>query len=338
MNRPFHRKQKRDLAFFLEGISQKNKFVLAEAITLVESSTTDDKILSEQLLTWVYDQKAPSSMRIAVTGSPGSGKSTFIDYLGSSLANVGHHVAVLTIDPSSSTSKGSILGDKTRMETLLGMDNVFVRPSPSGNILGGVAPHTKEAILLCEAAGFDRILIETVGVGQSEVEVSYLTDVNVFILQPGAGDDLQGIKRGILENMDIVVVNKSDGTQKDLAKETANYYGQSFSLFHHPMVDWKIPVHLVSSLEKIGLSDVLLSLDRFEQLAKSKGTWTFKRRQQEIKWFQKMIPTLLLKWAYTHPSFTVEINQIEKELSQEEIHAVMALREVEKSIQKIFGI
>ncbi|MBK8819962.1 MAG: methylmalonyl Co-A mutase-associated GTPase MeaB [Saprospiraceae bacterium] len=334
-NPAFYKKQIRDLAYYQNGISAGNKFVLAEAITLIENNKEEKKSISENLLTWAYENNEVNSFRIAITGSPGAGKSTFIDYLGSSLAQKGYRIAVLTIDPSSSTTKVSILGDKTRMEKLSGLESVFIRPSPSGNILGGVGPNTKEAILLCEAAGYDRIIIETVGVGQSETEVSDLSDVNILILQPGAGDDLQGIKRGIVESADLAVVNKNDGHLSKAANETARFYKQSFVMFHHSIVDWKVPVLLVSSIENTGISSVLESLDMYKKIVQSKGIFTHRRDEQEKIWFQKQVPVLLLEMILSRFTFKNHFEEITENIKNKKSNAVLALREIRKLFQEI---
>jgi LAO/AO transport system kinase len=330
-----NKKRNRELSYYQEGISQGNKFVLAEAITLIESSKEDKKTMSENLLTWAYEHSKVKTIRIAITGSPGAGKSTFIDYLGYTLAEKGHRIAVLTIDPSSSSTKGSILGDKTRMEKLSGLESVFIRPSPSGNILGGVGPNTKEAILLCEAAGFEIIIIETVGVGQSETEVSDLSDINILVLQPGAGDDLQGIKRGIIESADFAVVNKCDGHLVQAAHETCRFYQQSFTLLHHHVKNWKVPVFMVSSLENKGISSILESLDKYQNLIRSSGILETRRADQEKLWFRKQVPVLLLELILKRSKYKTHFEYITANIKNHKINAVLALREIRKLFAEI---
>lgn len=326
---PFsHRNKKtKDLSYYLNGLAESNTFVLAEVITLIESTREDHQVLASTILTNLFEQNPKTeSLRIAITGSPGAGKSTFIDYFGCSLLQKGHKVAVLTIDPSSNSSRGSILGDKTRMEQLSVSEGAYIRPTASGNLLGGIAAHTKETILLCEAAGFDRIIIETVGVGQNETEVSYITDINLFILQPGAGDDLQGIKRGVLENIDIAVVNKSDGDMKYLAVETVRHYTQSLAFFRHALQNWHIPVYQISSLEKRGVEQVLQSLDFFENESKKQGLFYVKRKEQELKWFEKQIPSLFWEWVMAKTSFKESVETLKKDIENKQLNGVLAVR------------
>jgi LAO/AO transport system kinase len=227
---------------------------LAQGITLVESHRDDDQRDAARLLELIAPRTG-SAIRVGLSGTPGVGKSTFIEALGSRLLSAGHKVAVLAIDPSSPTTGGSILGDKTRMETLATNARAFVRPSPSGGALGGVASKTREALLLCEAAGYDVVLVETVGVGQNEHAVSAVTDTFVLLVAPGGGDDLQGQKRGVLELVDLVVVHKADGPRVDEAQKTAQHYRVAGHLLHHGRA-WQPPVVCASSAEKTGLDDV----------------------------------------------------------------------------------
>jgi len=322
-----YKKKKRELSYFLEGIARGNTFILSEAITLAESTLEEDKASAQQVLL-ALKTKSKDSLRIAVTGSPGAGKSTFIDYLGMYWIAKGDRVAVLTIDPSSMMSEGSILGDKTRMEILSTQENAFVRPSASGHQLGGISSRTKEAILLCEVAGFDKIIIETVGVGQNEAEASAITDVNLFVLQPGAGDDLQGIKRGVLEKVDICIVNKADGALSVPADETARHYRQSLHYFHHVLKDWMIPVHKVSSLQKEGLEDVIKSLDSFVQKSKSTGYFYANRQNQEIQWFEKQAYESVLSWARQFHPLQTWIRSTEKKIRNGEINALEGVQKI----------
>jgi LAO/AO transport system kinase len=309
-----YKKKKRELFYFLEGIRQGNRFVLAEAITLAESQLAEDQSLAVQLLLSLSGEDTGKSIRVAVTGSPGAGKSTFIDYLGMFWVAQGYKVAVLSVDPSSALSSGSILGDKTRMEALSAEENAFIRPTASGQQLGGISSRTREAILLCEAAGFDRVIIETVGVGQNEVEVSTLTDINLFILQPGAGDDLQGIKRGVLEKADICIVNKADGHLLEAARETALQYSRSLPYFLHPMSGWHIPVHKISSAEKEGLPAVILSLEKFIRQSQESGFFEENRRRQEISWFEKRAYDSVLSWAKQFPPLQKLLNDTKEKI------------------------
>ena len=235
---------------------------LARAITLVESTRADHREEASALLTEVLPATG-GSVRVGVSGTPGSGKSTFIEALGLQLLGAGHRVAVLAVDPSSTQSGGSILGDKTRMEQLTRAEDAFVRPSPTGGTLGGVARRTREALLLCEAAGFDVVLVETVGVGQSEVAVAGMVDCFVVVLAPGGGDELQGIKRGIMELADIVAVNKADGELASAAHQAAADVASALHLLRPRSRAWTPTVLECSALERRGIDEVWATIQRF---------------------------------------------------------------------------
>lgn len=256
----------KDLDYYLNGIKSGNKYVLAEAITLAESTHSHKKKLAEKLIEQCFEySKQKKTCRIAITGSPGAGKSTLINALGESFVDAGYRVAVLAIDPSSQQTMGSILGDKTRMYELSQRENAFIRPTASGSYLGGIHRKTKESILLCEAAGYTIILVETVGVGQSEIEVSNLTDMTILVLQPGAGDDLQGIKRGIMEIADVLAVNKSDGELLNAARQTFKFYSEAIKYYPQKHQGINIKATMCSALTKwqIGeLRDLVIDLHR----------------------------------------------------------------------------
>lgn len=237
---------------WIEQLRKGNISTLASAITLVESETAADRKLADELLQKIFST-SPNSYRIGISGAPGAGKSTFINQLGMALIAQGHKVAVLAIDPSSEITQGSILGDKTRMEELSREENSFIRPSSSRGFLGGVHPATRETIRLCESAGYDVVIVETVGVGQSETAVSTLVDLVVLLAAPGAGDELQGIKRGLLERIDAVVVNKADVSNRVAAEITEKQLQSALSILR----DKKIPTCRVSSIEKTGFSEVV---------------------------------------------------------------------------------
>ncbi len=258
---------------------------LSRAITLIESRQAQDREKALELL----DELMPHtghSRRIAISGSPGVGKSTFIEAFGEYLINSGKRVAVLTIDPSSRLTGGSILGDKTRMPLLANNPHAYIRPTPSGNLLGGVARRSREVIALCEAAGYDNILIETVGVGQSETEAANMSDCYLLLLQPASGDTLQGIKRGIMELADMVIVNKADGALLASARESASHYMRALSLMQSRMPDWRCPVVLCSSLEKTGQDEIADQIDRYFTLAQETGAFAQKRREQNYHWLE----------------------------------------------------
>src|SRR5210317_1087126 len=238
-----------------DGVRAGNVRALAKAITLIESRNLDHSLAATTLL----DELLPdtgNSIRIGISGVPGAGKSTFIEALGMSLLSQGHKVAVLAVDPSSQISGGSILGDKTRMEELSRQANAFIRPSPSSGTLGGVARKTRETMLACEAAGFDVIIVETVGVGQSETTVASMVDFFLVLMLAGAGDELQGIKKGILELADAIAINKADGDNVENAKRAVKAYETALSLLNPSSPSWKAPVLTCSALEMIGIEDI----------------------------------------------------------------------------------
>ncbi len=240
-----------ELSALAERVRAGDRKALGRAITLVESTREEDRGRAVEMLESLMEATGDST-RVGVSGAPGVGKSTFIDRLGCYLIDRGHRVAVLAIDPSSTVSGGSILGDKTRMEQLARRPDAFVRPSPAGRALGGVARRTREAILLCEAAGFDIILVETVGVGQSETMVADMTDAFLLLLAPGGGDELQGIKRGIIELADVVAVNKTDGELESAARQTAADYRLALNVLRPRTQAWKVPVQACSALTGMG--------------------------------------------------------------------------------------
>ncbi len=264
-----------------KGISQGDLVALSKSITLIESAKEGYRAIGESILSLCKAQQN-EAIRIGITGVPGVGKSTFIETFGLHLIEQGHKVAVLAIDPSSKKSGGSILGDKTRMNTLSVHPMAFIRPSAAGNTLGGVAARTKEIILLCEAAGYDRIIIETVGVGQSETAVKEMCDVFLLLMLSGAGDDLQGIKRGIMEMSDILAITKADGDNMTKAKLAAAQYKQALHLMPAHEMDWVVPVLTCSATENIGIKEISNQIDAFIRNARLKG-WFIENRKQQNK-------------------------------------------------------
>ena len=266
---------------------------LSRSITLVESKRPEHRSESDRLLELIlpYTGKAK---RIGITGVPGAGKSSFIECLGTMLTGMGHKVAVLAVDPSSNRSKGSILGDKTRMEKLAVNPNSFIRPSPTAGELGGVAAMTRESILLCEAAGYEIILVETVGVGQSEYAVANMVDFFLALMLPGAGDELQGIKKGIIELADMIVVNKSDGENIMAAELAAQHYRRALSIIEAKSKGWTPPVLLASSIEKTGVSDSWIKVNEYLTLAKRSGIFGQKRKDQNLGWMEEDFKRQLL--------------------------------------------
>ena len=279
---------------FTEGIRKGDKRILGKAITLVESKKPDHRALAEELLRNILPFTG-NSVRVGITGTPGAGKSTFIENFGKLLVNKGKKVAVLAIDPSSAINKGSILGDKTRMEELAKEENAFIRPSPSSGFLGGVANATFETMLICEAAGYDYILIETVGVGQSEVLVADITDVFLFLKIVGGGDELQGIKRGIMEMVDIVFINKVDDQNRTKAKSTKTELMRALHFMSPKEKNWKVPVLLGSALNNEGLNEVHRKLEDFITLKTESGSFTETRKRQAEKRFDYWVQNYILQ-------------------------------------------
>ncbi len=269
---------------YVEGIRQKDRTILARGITLVESSNPDHQLLAQELLKSLLPETGRSK-RIGISGTPGVGKSTFIEAFGKLLTSQGKTVAVLAVDPTSQVSGGSILGDKTRMNELAIDAYAFIRPSPSGDTLGGVARRTRESLYLCEAFGFDYVLVETVGVGQSETTVAQMVDLFVMLLQPGAGDDLQGIKRGILEVVDLVVVTKDDGDQRIAIQKAKHDYQQALHILRHD--GWMPPVLSCSAVTKLGLPEIQETIDSFFHLQGS--LIQEKRDRQGVDWMWQLI-------------------------------------------------
>ncbi len=277
---------------YINGVKNGDRVVLAQAITLIESNSLNHFNLGQKVLRSLLPLTG-NSIRIAITGSPGVGKSTFINSFGTYLCNEGHKVAVLAIDPSSIRSRGSVLGDKTRMEDLANNDNAYIRPSPSAGTLGGVNRKTRETMLLCEAAGFDTILVETVGVGQSEVTARSMTDFFLLLLQPGAGDELQGIKKGAVELSDCILINKADGNNLNMANLTKAQYQNALHYILPATDGWQTPVLLASSIEEKGLEDVWSCIKDFiENTTKSK-VFSTRRNEQKLDWLNSMIDEYL---------------------------------------------
>lgn len=296
-----------------DSIRRGNRAALARAITLVESRRADHRKRAQELLRELMPQTG-NAIRVGLTGVPGVGKSTVIDTLGTLLTQRGHKVAVLAVDPSSTYSGGAILGDKTRMAALAGNDNAFIRPSPSAGTLGGVAAKTREAMLLCEAAGFDVILIETVGVGQSETSVANLTDFFLVLMLAGAGDELQGIKKGIIEMADLIAVNKAD--EKHNQEAAAAEYRSALRILSPGSTTWSPPVMTISGLTGQGLDDLWRHvLDHREKLSAS-GELAAKRRKQDATWMWAMINERIQESIARNIATREKIPAIEKKLAE----------------------
>ena len=292
-------RKRRTLAEFKAGILAGDRVLLAQAITLVESGLSADQELATALIQELLPHTG-QSFRIGVTGVPGVGKSSFIEVFGERLLDAGKKVAVLAVDPSSSLSKGSILGDKTRMERLALDKRAFIRPSPSSSTLGGVAGKTREAILLCEAAGFDLILVETVGVGQSETAVKSMVDFFLLLLLAGAGDELQGIKKGIVEMADGFLIHKADGDNLELAAQARVAYQNAVHLIPPGEKGWAPKIMLASSVTSMGMQDLAEVLASYQQQMKGSGFWEKNRGLQRLTWLEDQIQELLGRAFLNH--------------------------------------
>ena len=293
----------------VEAILSGDRRALAKAITLVESQRETDRDAAQTLLKSLLPHTG-SSIRIGVTGVPGVGKSTFIETFGQHLIEKGHRLAVLAVDPSSPVAGGSILGDKTRMERLSRSEAAFIRPSPAGKALGGVAFKTRESLLLCEAAGYDVILVETVGVGQSEHQVAGMVDFFLLLMLPGGGDELQGIKKGILELADAIVVNKADGASETLARTTQQHYRGAMSLLKHEGF-WEPKVMTCSALHQQGIEAVWETIVEYAEAARSGGIFDEARAAQNLTWMRQLIDELLRSGLAQHPRVRAAMPEVE---------------------------
>lgn len=312
------------IKYYLEGIEAGDRVALSRSITLIESKLTNHQKLAEELLEAVLPLSG-SSTRIGITGVPGVGKSTFIDAFGTYLTALGKKVAVLSIDPSSTKTKGSILGDKTRMDQLSRNPNAYVRPSPSANYLGGVAQKTRESMLLCEAAGYDIIIVETVGVGQSETAVREMVDFFLLLMLSGGGDELQGIKRGIMEMADMILINKVDGDNVSAGKRAKKEYQRALHLFPPNKNEWTVPVETVSSLSGQGMEDCWKHIMDFIQLTTANGFRDRNRADQLLTWFEEALRYRLEQDFYQKHAPNNEMEEINDAIKKGQLTVRSAL-------------
>ncbi|MBO7279027.1 MAG: methylmalonyl Co-A mutase-associated GTPase MeaB [Bacteroidales bacterium] len=314
---------------YMEGITSGNRTILSQAITLVESSLPEHRELARKIIQQCQSlSHQAKTIRIGITGVPGAGKSTFIESFGGIVTQDGHKLAVLAIDPSSEKSKGSILGDKTRMETLTNNPDVFIRPSPSAGSLGGVARKTRETVLLCEAAGFDVIFIETVGVGQSEIAVHSMSDFFLLLMLSGAGDDLQGIKRGIMEMSDLIAITKADGTNVDKANMARALYANALHLFPPTESTW-VPTAMISSaVTRVGLNEIWAKIKEYFDLVRSNGYYEKKRREQARFWMYESINESLKEMFYENPAIEKLLADYEDQVLQGNLESFTAAGEL----------
>ena len=295
-----------------EAILTGDRRALAKAITLVESQRPQDVETAQTLLKTLLPHTG-NSIRIGITGVPGVGKSTFIEAFGQHVIEQGQRLAVLAVDPSSPVAGGSILGDKTRMEALSREEAAFIRPSPAGRALGGVAFKTRESLLLCEAAGFDIILVETVGVGQSEHQVAGMVDFFLLLMLPGGGDELQGIKKGILELADAIVVNKADGSSESLARTTQQHYRSAMSLLRHDDF-WEPKVMTCSALQRQGIEDIWKMISEYADASRANGAFDEIRAEQNLSWMRQLVDELLRDQLAKHPRVREALPTVEADV------------------------
>ena len=316
-----------------QAILDGDRRALARAITLIESTRRDHRAESGALLEQLMPHTG-NSIRVGISGAPGVGKSTFIEALGNHIIDQGHKPAVLTIDPSSAISGGSILGDKTRMETLARRPEGYIRPSPAGTTLGGVTRRSRETLLLCEAAGFDVIIVETVGVGQSETRVADMTDMFVLLLQPGAGDQLQGIKRGIMELADLVLINKADDDLVQLAEQSANEYRHALQLLRPRSTEWKVEVATCSARDKVGVDSAWELIQAHQGALEDCGELALQRRGQARTWMWSEVQDSLIADLMDDPNVQKHIPELEQAASEGRIPATTAAERLLEIYQK----
>ena len=320
--------QSRDAKALSLALLKGERSALAQAITCIESGP--EEVASE--IVRLCLPHSGKSVRMGITGVPGVGKSTFIDTFGMALLAAGKKVAVLAVDPSSPISKGSILGDKTRMERLAADSRAFIRPSPSSDTLGGVARKTRETILLCEAAGYDTILVETVGVGQSETAVHAMTDFFVLLMLAGAGDQLQGIKRGIMEMCDAMIITKADGNNAVNATRAKADYASALHLFPAREDGWFPPVMTTSALEGKGIDEVVMLLDNYAAWMQGRGLMNERRKKQNLSWLHETVRAGIVERFYHNPSVIEEVKKMEEAVSQGNLSPFQAAAELLKNV------
>jgi LAO/AO transport system kinase len=304
-----------DLSRLARDISAGDRATIARAITLIESSRADHRTLAQQLVQDLLPQTG-QAVRVGITGAPGVGKSLTIDTLGMYLTGLGQKVAVLAVDPSSVRSGGSILGDKTRMARLSSDPNAFVRPSPAGGTLGGVAANTREAMLICEAAGYDVVLVETLGVGQSEIAVADMTDFFLVLMLPGAGDQLQGLKKGVVEIADMIAVNKADGDNIRRATAAAAEYRAALQILNPRSPNWMPPVVTYSALEGTGISELWTQVLAHRRLLSATGEFAARRREQQIKWMWALVEQRVFARLHSNPAIKAKLPKLEADVAE----------------------
>jgi len=303
----------KEIEYYTQGVVSRNRLVMAKTITLIESTLPAHQETARAIMDALLPHTG-KAVRLGITGVPGAGKSTFIESFGMMLTEKGLRVAVLAVDPSSPRTGGSILADKTRMEKLSVNEQAFIRPSPSSGTLGGVARKTRETMMICEAAGYDVILVETVGVGQSEVAVASMVDFFLVLMIAGAGDELQGIKKGVLELADAITVNKADGDNIDRAKMARQQYSTAMHLLSPPSPDWSTPVMMCSSLTGTGLAEIWETVLKHRKIMEEKGELERKRHEQSRLWMWALVKEGMEEWFYKNAQVVNLLPLIEKEV------------------------
>jgi len=319
-----------------KGVLAGERRAVARAITLIESTRADHREAAEALLHELLPHTG-RSVRIGITGVPGAGKSTFIEAFGLHVVEKGHRLAVLAVDPSSPRSGGSILGDKTRMEDLSRDERAFIRPSPSGCTLGGVARRTREAMLVCEAAGFDVVVVETVGVGQSETAVADMVDMFLLLLVPGGGDELQGIKKGIVELADAIIVNKADGDLAAAAQRAARDYKNALHLLAPASAAWTVPVLTVSALERGGIDQVWKNVGDYQGAMVKAGSWSARRSAQAHAWMWNEVAETLMQSLKDDPQVARLLPAMEKDVAEGNLAPGRAARQLVGAFRHLIG-
>ncbi|WP_210495204.1 methylmalonyl Co-A mutase-associated GTPase MeaB [Patulibacter sp. SYSU D01012] len=318
---------------FEAGLRAGDRVTLSRAITLAESRLASDRHLAQEVMARVLPRTG-GARRIGLTGVPGAGKSTTIEALGVWLVERGHKVAVLAIDPSSTRHGGSILGDKTRMHRLSALEDAYIRPSPTSGVLGGVARRTREAMVLCEAAGFDVIIVESVGVGQSEAELAHLVDCVLLLLVPGAGDELQGIKRGIVEIADVMVVNKADGDALKAARRAASDYRHALRMLPASTPGWKTPVLTASAAEGTGLAETWQAIEDHRAHMEESGELERRRDAQQLGWLRQQVEEAVLEAFHGRPGVAEALAEARKAVHE---HTATVPQAAEAVLRAGFG-
>ena len=319
----------KDSQYYIQGVLDKDRRVLSKTITLIESSRSDHKVLSRQVVDSLIPH-AGKAVRLGITGVPGAGKSTFIESLGMFLIEQGLKVAVLAVDPSSTLSHGSIMADKTRMEKLSIEPDAFIRPSPSGGTLGGVASKTRETVIACEASGFDVLIVETVGVGQSETTVASMVDFFLVLMISGAGDEIQGIKKGVLELADAVAVNKADGDNIEKAKRARKEYESALHLLRPETKTWAAPVMICSALKMTGIDNIWETVLDHRKKFTETGELEEKRKKQSVAWMKALLEEGIKEWFYRKSDFRKSLKKLIRDVEKGSVSPTFAAADLLK--------